>query len=83
MKLLKVFPVPRSPLDLATALLAYGGPSFSPYCVVVAVAEDALDQVLEEMPESWKRDGKLVLLQNELLPEKWERHKVQNPTVFR
>lgn len=47
--------------------------------VLVAVAENDLHDVLEDMPKVWRR--KLVLVQNELLPRDWEGHGIQTPTV--
>jgi len=51
-----------------------------PEAVVVAVAENDIHPVLDDLPEAWK--DKLVLLQNELLPRDWQRHDLENPTVI-
>lgn len=48
--------------------------------VLLAVAENDLDQSLQEIPSAWQ--DKLVLLQNELLPRNWLIHDIQNPTVI-
>jgi len=40
--------------------------------VVIAVAEKDIQAVLQEIPPSWR--NKLVLLQNELLPNDWLKH---------
>ncbi|MCG7875250.1 MAG: hypothetical protein JAY75_23390 [Candidatus Thiodiazotropha taylori] len=49
-----------------------------PALVIVAVGENALSGVLDGIPEKW-RSG-LCLLQNELLPDDWQR--VDSPTVI-
>lgn len=51
----------------------------NPALVVVAVAEKDIQAVLGEIPESWH--DRLVLLQNELLPNDWLQHEL-NPTVI-
>ena len=51
-----------------------------PQAVVVGVGEKDLHAVLESIPEVWK--DKLVLLQNELLPQDWKKHNINNPTVI-
>lgn len=48
--------------------------------VLVAVAEKDLHQVLDDVPVVWR--DRLVLLQNELLPEDWQQHELHNPTVI-
>ncbi len=50
-----------------------------PTLALVAVGEDDLHPVLENMPPSWKQ--RVGLLQNELLPRDWEAHKISDPTV--
>jgi len=52
----------------------------SPEMVLVAVGETDLDPVLEKLPESWK--SAVALLQNELLPDDWKKHQLDNPTVI-
>lgn len=47
--------------------------------VLIAVAEGDLHQVLANVPDGWK--NKLALLQNELLPNDWEKYGL-NPTVI-
>lgn len=54
--------------------------SFDPSLAVIATGEDDLSPVLSALPNSWL--GRLVLLQNELLPSSWLMHGVENPTVF-
>lgn len=51
-----------------------------PELVLVAVGEAALQPVLETVPEVWH--GKVVLLQNELLPSDWQKHPFTDPTVI-
>lgn len=49
-------------------------------CVIVAVGENNLADVLSSMPGGWKNN--IVLLQNELLPSAWKIHEIDNPTVI-
>ncbi len=51
-----------------------------PELVVVAVAENDLHAVLENIPDHWR--DRLLLLQNELLPDDWKRHGLKNPGVI-
>ena len=51
-----------------------------PTAVLVAVGENDLHPVLEQMPEAWKND--LILIQNELLPKDWQMHQIETPTVI-
>jgi hypothetical protein len=50
-----------------------------PCLVLVMVPENELHPVLERLPEAWR--SKVGLLQNELLPRDWLRHRLDNPTV--
>lgn len=50
-----------------------------PELVVIAVAESDLNTVLEQVPEVWR--DRLVLLQNELLPNDWLQYGFE-PTVI-
>jgi ketopantoate reductase len=50
-----------------------------PECVVIAVAEADLHSVLKQVPEAWR--DRLVLLQNELLPNDWLQYEL-DPTVI-
>ena len=52
----------------------------SPELVVVAVAENNLHAVLEEIPPAWQQ--RLCLLQNELLPGDWQQYDLIKPTVI-
>ena len=51
-----------------------------PIMVLVAVAENDLQPVLEKIPQQWR--NRLTLLQNELLPRDWQKHGLDNPTVI-
>ncbi len=48
--------------------------------VLVTVAEDDLQAVLDKMPRVWR--DRIGLLQNELLPRNWEAYDVAAPTVI-
>ncbi len=50
-----------------------------PELVLIAVGEAGLQQQLTLLPDSWR--DRLVLLQNELLPQDWLQHEL-NPTVI-
>ena len=70
-----VYPVTRS-MDLAKL------PTDWPHsaAVVVAVGEKDLAATLKGLPASWR--DRTVLVQNELLPQDWQSHGLQNPTVI-
>ena len=51
-----------------------------PALVVLAVAENAVQEQLAALPPAWR--GRLALLQNELLPGDWQRHGYTDPTVI-
>jgi len=51
-----------------------------PEAVLVSVAEKDIDNVLATIPGAWR--DRLVLLQNELLPNDWKKHGINNPTVI-
>lgn len=70
-----LIPVTRD-MDMATAAKT----SPDPEAVLVSVAEKDIDNVLANMPAAWR--DRLVLLQNELLPNDWEKHGIDNPTVI-
>jgi len=70
-----IYPVTR---DVEMEALARELPQ--PAAVLVAVGEGDLHGVLETVPEAW-RPG-LALLQNELLPQDWKRHGLEQPTVI-
>ncbi len=52
----------------------------NPLFVLVAVAENDLPATLARLPAGWR--DRTALLQNELLPRDWERHKLFEPTVI-
>jgi len=70
-----VYPVTRH-TDMA--VLARQLPA--PGLVLVAVAEDSLQGVLERLPAHWH--NRIALLQNELLPRDWETYGLSHPTVI-
>lgn len=69
-----VFPVIRS-MDMASAANEVSEPEL----VLIAVAEADLHSVLQQVPAAWF--DRLVLLQNELLPNDWLQYDL-NPTVI-
>jgi len=73
-----VIPVTRDmSLDIAATEMS------APLFVVVAVAENDLHPVLEQIPQQWQ--DRIVLLQNELLPRDWQKYswtKSNPPTVI-
>jgi hypothetical protein len=48
--------------------------------VLIAVGEDDLPVVLQNLPQEWK--DRLVLLSNELLPQTWQKFDISSPTVI-
>jgi ketopantoate reductase len=70
-----VYPVTRDD-DIASAAQELPAPEL----VLVAVAENDLHPVLEQIPPAWQ--SRLGLLQNELLPRDWEQYGFINPTVI-
>ena len=70
-----VYPVTRGD-DLKGAARAVP----DPLAVVVAVGEKDIQAVLKTIPQQWQ--GRLVLVQNELLPRDWTPHNIGNPTVI-
>jgi ketopantoate reductase len=69
-----VVPVTRS-MNMTDVSAETPGPEL----VVIAVGESDLHETLSAVPETWK--DKLVLIQNELLPNDWEQYNL-NPTVI-
>ncbi len=69
-----VFPVTRA-MDMQQQADSIDNPEL----VLVAVTESDIQPVLHEIPQQWK--DRLVLLQNELLPNDWQQHQL-NPTVI-
>ena len=69
-----VYPAGRD-TDLADLAVAVPDPEL----VLVAVGERDLHSVLERLPSRWREP--LALLQNELLPNDWQSHGLEQPTV--
>lgn len=70
-----VYPVSRQD-DLQQAAKSIPDPEL----VLIAVAENDLPAVLQKLPQQWRH--KVALLQNELLPDDWKQHNLNNPTVI-
>ncbi|MCW8957185.1 MAG: hypothetical protein OQL09_09905 [Gammaproteobacteria bacterium] len=70
-----VFPLLRG-MDLQQQVKQIAEPEL----VLVAVAENDLHPLLEQIPDVWR--DKLLLLQNELLPADWQKHRINQPTVI-
>ena len=70
-----VYPLTRG-ADLAEAARELPTPEL----VLVAVAENDLYAVLQQLPSAWQ--SRSALLQNELLPRDWEQHGLKQPTVI-
>jgi ketopantoate reductase len=70
-----VYPVTRGS-DLAATARHLPAPEL----VLVAVAEDELAAVLENLPSAWYQ--RIGLLQNELLPADWQHYGITHPTVI-
>jgi len=71
---------PVYPLTRGADLAAAAGELPAPELVLVAVAENDLHAVLQDMPPAWRT--RVALLQNELLPRDWEQHGLAQPTVI-
>ena len=70
-----VYPVTRD-MDMTAAARDI----IDPEMILVAVAENDLQETLSKLPDSWRHHT--VLLQNELLPRDWKHHHLQEPTVI-
>ena len=70
-----VFPVTRN-MDIAEAAREMP----DPLMVVLGVAEKDFPATMETIPDAWR--DRLVLIQNELLPHKWESFGIEDPTVL-
>ncbi len=71
--------VPVIPVIRDTALNDIAADLPDPVLTLVTVGEPDLDTTIEQLPASWKTSTALV--QNELLPRNWHRHKIADPTV--
>jgi ketopantoate reductase len=69
-----VFPVVRG-FEMAELAQQLGRPEL----VIIAVAEKDIETILEQIPVNWR--DRLLLLQNELLPNDWLKHNL-DPTVI-
>jgi len=70
-----VYPITRT-MDMQAEAAALADPAL----VLVAVAEDDMHSVLQQLPPQWQ--SRIGLLQNELLPRDWLAHGLQHPTVI-
>lgn len=70
-----VYPITRGQ-DLHRVASKIPPPGF----VLIAVAEDDLHPVLDQLPPGW--GDRLGLLQNELLPKDWQQYDIIDPTVI-
>jgi len=70
-----VYPVTRD-MDMNAAAKDITDPEL----ILVAVAENDLQDVLKQLPDSWRKNT--VLLQNELLPRDWADHHLVDPTII-
>lgn len=73
-----VFPVTRG-MDMASVSDELAGKQVEPKLVLIAVGEADLHPVLQQVPAAWR--DRLVLLQNELLPNDWQQYDL-GPTVI-
>lgn len=69
-----VYPVLR---DSSTDEIAQ---AIDPEFVLVATGENDLQSALETVPNAWK--DRIILMQNELLPNDWMPHNFINPTII-
>ena len=69
-----VYPITRD-LDISQEYKNIPAPEF----VLLAIQENELHPVLQQLPTSWL--SKVGLIQNELLPKDWQEHQITNPTV--
>lgn len=70
-----VFPLTR---NASLSMMADELPT--PALVLIAVGENDLHPVLDQLPSLWQE--RIVLLQNELLPRDWRSHDLISPTVI-
>lgn len=69
-----------TPVDRQDDIQAIAKEIPAPLLALVAVGEKDLAAVLEQIPLAWQ--DRLVLLQNELLPDDWTSKGINNPTVI-
>jgi hypothetical protein len=70
---------PITPVLRSTTMAAARELDPDPSLVLVTVGEDDLHPVLDELPDPWR--SRVGLIQNELLPRDWNRHRIERPTV--
>jgi len=70
-----VIPVTRN-MDMDTLATQIDTPEL----VLIAVAENDLQSILNDLPAAWRTNT--VLLQNELLPGNWTKHNLNKPTII-
>ncbi len=70
---------PVYPVTRGMKMAEVAGELAEPELVVVAVAEKDIQDVLQQVPDCWR--DRLVLLQNELLPDDWSKHDLE-PSVI-
>jgi ketopantoate reductase len=71
---------PVYPVTRGSDLAAIARQLPAPELVLVAVAENDLPAVLENLPTAWFQ--RIGLLQNELLPADWQHYGITHPTVI-
>ena len=72
--------LPVVPVTRHMDIIAEAKEISDPLMVVLGVGEKDFSSVLKTIPDGW-RDS-LVFIQNELLPQDWEVHGIENPTVL-
>ncbi len=71
---------PVYPITRAQDMASEAGKLPQPALVLLAVAENAVQEQLAAIPTAWR--DRLALLQNELLPGDWQQHGYTDPTVI-
>jgi len=71
---------PVVPVTRDMAMDTVAGEFPDPEMVILAVAEKDLHASLAAIPDVWR--GRMLLLQNELLPRDWQQHGLAEPTVI-
>lgn len=70
---------PLYPVRRNTDVQAVADTIHPPRLVLVTVAEDDLQAVLQALPQRWR--DRVGLVQNELLPQDWCKHDIVHPTI--
>lgn len=71
---------PVLPITRGMDIVAESKEISDPLMVVVGVGEKDFSSVVKTIPDGWR--DRLVLIQNELLPQDWVVHGIENPTVL-